>query len=397
MFIIVPLIILASVEVNALYLKQVVFFSRHNIRAPLSKTLDELTEKKWPEWKTESAHLTPKGALLEGYMGEYFSKWLKAENFFQDGHMDEHGCPNSVHIYANAPQRTVATAKAFTKSAFPNCDIKVNFKENVIMDPVFHPVLRDTSAAFREIVINDIQKKLDELKLEDAYELINNIVEIKSSKLCVIKGFCDLTKRKDHVLYEIGEEPNLYGPLSIGNNIVDVFLMSLYQGHKMEDIAWGKIRTPSDWKILTKITKENQNVRFNGTFSKHLAEPLLDYMSNLFLNNSAPKLTGLFGHDSNLKTVMSALGFKPYELPRQHELTPIGGKLVFQKWYDVVSDRDLLKVDYIYPSVGHLRFSTKFWDEEPPETFVMQLHKCEIDENGFCPWNDFVNILRSLN
>ncbi|XP_060802700.1 glucose-1-phosphatase-like [Amyelois transitella] len=392
MFFIIALVIFANVEVNGLVLKQVVILSRHNIRAPLTDNLEELSENIWPKWKTEAAHLTPKGALLEGYMGEFFLNWLQEEKLFNES------CPSSVHIYANAPQRTRATAEAFVNSVFKNCSIKVNYKENVTSDPVFHPVFQNDIAAFKEMVILDMQKSLDELELNDSYQLINNIIDIETSKLCKIKSFCDMTKRKDDIIFEINEEPNVYGPLSLGNTIVDVFLMSLYQGHNIEDIAWGKIRSPAEWKTLTRITKENQNVRFkNPSFCGHLAKPLLDYMKNLFLNDTAPKLTGLFGHDSNLNAVMCSLGFKPYELPRQYEGTPIGGKIVFQKWHSNVTGNDLLKIDYVYPSVGQLRFSTKFWDEESPQQVTMELEKCKIDKHGFCSWSDFVKILHSLD
>ncbi len=44
---------------------------------------------------------------------------------------------------------------------------------------------------------------------------------------------------------------------------------------------------------------------------------------------SAPKITVLVGHDSNIASLLTALDFKPYQLHDQNERTPIGGKIVF--------------------------------------------------------------------
>ena len=48
----------------------------------------------------------------------------------------------------------------------------------------------------------------------------------------------------------------------------------------------------------------------------------------------APKITLLVGHDSNIASLLTALDFKPYQLHDQQERTPIGGKIVFQRWHD---------------------------------------------------------------
>ncbi|MFW0003738.1 MAG: histidine-type phosphatase [Arsenophonus endosymbiont of Dermacentor nuttalli] len=50
--------------------------------------------------------------------------------------------------------------------------------------------------------------------------------------------------------------------------------------------------------------------------------------------NEGSKLLIMFGHDSNIVSLMSALDFAPYQLTEQYENTPIGGKLVFQRWHN---------------------------------------------------------------
>lgn len=74
--------------------------------------------------------------------------------------------------------------------------------------------------------------------------------------------------------------------------------------------------------------------------------------------NEKSKLLIMFGYDANIASVMSVLDFAPYQLPEQYENTPIGGKLVFQRWHDKKTNKDYLKVEYIYQSVNQLRAGT---------------------------------------
>lgn len=393
MTVILLLIMLVAGGVDGLILKRVFILSRHNIRAPLTSNLQRMTPHLWPDFATPVAHLTPKGALLESYIAETISKWLKEEMLL------EHQCPaeDYVHIFANAPQRTKETAEAFAKAAFKNCDISVEYRDDVRMDPVFNPILRNTSESFKRAAFDDMRMILNNSNLHDAYKLLAEIIDLKNSEICKTESFCDLINRTDDILFRIGEEPNIYGPLSIGNSIVDVFLMSFYEGLPLKDIAWGKIIDANQWKLLSEITKGDQEVRFgSNVIAKDVAKPLLEYMKNVFLNESAPKLTVLFGHDSNFKSVMTSLSFKDYELPGQVEKTPIGGKLVFQKWYDEMSGRDLLKVNYLYQSVKQLRDGLPITEDNPLRSVVLYINKCRIVNSEFCLWEDFLSILKSV-
>ena len=53
------------------------------------------------------------------------------------------------------------------------------------------------------------------------------------------------------------------------------------------------------------------------------------------MNTDSRKFTFLCGHDSNIASVDAALGVEEYSLPNSIEKkTPIGSKLVFEKWVD---------------------------------------------------------------
>lgn len=374
----------------SLKLEQVVVLSRHNIRTPLTAKLEDTSPLKWPVWKYEVGYLTEKGALLETYMGGYFAEWLKERGLLSPG------CPSSdnVLVYANTKQRTRESANAFVRGAFGNCNIAVYSIDSDEMDPVFNPILRDTSEVMRHKITAEMSKKLNELQLADAYVELNKILDLKNSYVCKTESFCDLTDAKDEIVYLIGREPNIAGPLERGNSVLDSFIMSYYEGMPDKDVAWGKIRSDKQWTLLAKIIRENQNIRFNSSvLASEVARPLLKYIRKTF-NGSARPLTVLFGHDSNLNSVMAALGFKYYELPDQYEATPPGGKIVFQKWFDEKNDRELLKIDYVYQTTDQIRNATQLSISNPPQWVQLELRNCTIDKDGFCPWKKFLNILR---
>ncbi|CAG9794546.1 unnamed protein product [Diatraea saccharalis] len=378
-------------KVDCLKLNKVFILSRHNLRTPLTDKLQHVTPFLMPKWDTKSGFLTSKGFSLEEYMGEYFSDWLRKERLFTDL------CPSddSVFLYSNVKQRTIETAKAFAKSAFKNCNVTVYNKKSAV-DPVFNPIITNTSEVFKELYTASMQKKLNNLNLEDAYIELDKIIDIKNSEICKKESFCDLIDNKDVILFSLGEEPNVFGPLSIGNSLVDAFLMSYYSGARTEDIAWGKINSEEQWRKLLEITWENQNVRFNHTLANDIARQMLNVLKSAFLeDNLARKFTMLVGHDSNLNAIMAALRFKSYVLPGQYEKTPIGGKIVFQKWRE--DTNEYLKVEYVYQTMEQLRNGSKLSKENPPQSVVLELRDCKINESGFCLWTDFVSILKNIN
>lgn len=382
-------ILLLCSEIQSLQLKKVLILSRHNLRTPLTSSLSRMTPKIWPKWNAEVGHLTEKGALLEKYMGEYFSAWLNKEELLPKT------CPkeNTVHIYANTRQRTKETAKAFAKAAFPNCNVPVLFKNITEMDPIFNPIVRNTTEAFRRLAKQEMQNKLANINLTDVYIALNDITDLKNSEICKEDAYCDLSKDKDVIFFDVGTEPNVSGPFFISNVMVDAFLMSFYEGLPLSDIGWGEIQNENHWKLLTKVVKENQNVRFNlTTAASDLARPLLKYINESIEKDY--KLTVLVGHDSNLSPLLTCMRFESFVLPEQFELTPIGGKLVFQKWSDGV--KNYLKVEFVYQSWKQLRNAEKLSLENPPKIITMHMKSCKTDDRGLCPWSDFKKVLKDL-
>ena len=375
-----------GIDINSLKLEQVLILSRHNVRTPLTEKLELYSSKLWPKWNATAGFLTEKGARLEGYMGQYIAEWLDSEDFIE-------GCPNKdeVLIYANTKPRTLDTARAFAASAFQFCNISVQHYENLdIFDPLFLPIFHNTSQAFKKQAREEMQNKLNEVDLTQSYLELTRILNLRTSDICKKMFMCDLHLQPNEIVTEDGEEPHVNGPLYIGNSVVDSFIMSFYEGLPTPEVAWGQIDTDEQWQLLAKISKHEQNVRFSlKTASKDIAGPLLKYMFDIF-KNGTPKFTLLIGHDSNLNSVISALGFKPFVLPDQFEPFPIGGKIIFQKWSDVSGQ--YLKIEYVYPTTKQLRNGERLSLLQPPQKVLMELNNCKISDTGYCPWSEFMKL-----
>ncbi|NIF32415.1 bifunctional glucose-1-phosphatase/inositol phosphatase [Enterobacter sp. Cy-643] len=381
-------------------LQQVLLMSRHNLRAPLANNgsvLEQSTAQAWPEWDVPGGQLTTKGGVLEVYMGHYMREWLASQNLVTSG---ECPAPESVYAYANSLQRTVATAQFFITGAFPGCDVPVHHQEKMgTMDPVFNPVIVNDSPEFKAKAVQAMEKQRAEYKLADSYKLLEHIVDYKNSPTCKEKQQCELNGPKDVFSANATQEPGVNGSLKVGNALVDAFTLQYYEGFPMDQVAWGKIKTAEQWRVLSQLKNSYQDTLFTSPeVARNVAAPLVKYIQNALTSKEAalgPKVTLMVGHDSNIASLLTALQFKPYQLPGQYERTPIGGNILFQRWHDKTNNRDLLKVEYVYQSAEQLRNGDVLTLKHPPKRVTLELEGCPTDTNGYCAWDKFSDVLNN--
>ncbi|GKX52935.1 bifunctional glucose-1-phosphatase/inositol phosphatase [Budvicia aquatica] len=386
-------------------LEQVLVVSRHNLRTPFTwnnATLARSTPNSWPKWNENGNELTTKGGALEVYMGHYFRVWLQ-----NAGLLPEVGCPekDDVYIYSNSRQRTVATAQFFTVGAFPSCDITVHHRPLPekdtwdSMDPIFNYVITNKDSSFKELTRKAMNDKLNSLNLESSYRLLEELIDYKNSGSCKEDNKCSLIEAKNTFIVEPGSDPNISGPLKVGNSMAEALMMEYYEGFPLEQITWGKVLSPQQWQQLMKLRNGYQEIQFSAPMvSQNLAKPLVTYISNTLIGTpkeDSPKLILLVGHDTNIATLLSALQAEDYQLPHQYETTPIGGKVVFQRWSNKNSKQDFLKIEYVYQSVNQIRNAEKLTLDNPPQHVTLSLKGCPINAQGFCLWSDFEKVLKT--
>ena len=393
--------VLASTD-NAenMQLEQVLLLSRHNLRTPIVNTgiLTEVTDKKWPAWDAQSGYLTTKGGALEVYMGHYFREWIDQNKLVSD-----ELCPTDnedLFVYTNSLQRTIATAQFFTAGAFPSCAVKIHHQPEIgKMDPVFNPIITNDSPEFKQKALAAMAEHLKGLDLKPGYDELDTVLNIKDSQKCKADKLCELSSQDNSFIIEADKEPGVVGSLKIANSAVDAIDLQYYEGFPADQVAWGLVNSADKWKKLNTLKNGYQETLFTPKLiAKNVAHPLLNYINKGFTSASkgeTAKFIMLVGHDSNIASLLSAMDFKPYQLAEQYEHTPIGGKLVFQRWHDKSDKKDYVKVEYVYQTADQLRNNSYLSLETPPKHVTLEMKNCPIDKNGYCSWEDFQKVMKS--
>jgi len=376
---------------KTLGLEQIIVFSRHGVRTPLPNTLEFLTAitpKKWPKWHYAPGYLTTRGGTLESYFGDYLIKYLHTLDFRLS--------PEDIFIYANSVQRTVATAQYFNVGAFAGFDIPVKHRYPIErMDPIFNPIIRDGSSIFKDSVINDLRnysgssesiEKLNQT-LTPAYDLLSNILDYKHSALYQ-QYQCEFSQLPTQVDIIKGEEPILNGPLALGTAIADAFTLQYYCAFEQQDIAWGDITSPLQWQMITDIKNQYLNLLFQSPIlASHLALPLVEFITALFAEEKH-KFNLLVGHDSNIVSLLVALGFQNYQLPEQYEKAPIGSKVLFYRFYDQQTQQYYFKAEYIYQTFEQIHSGQPLDLINPPKHVTLNFADIKANEQGLYLWQD---------
>ena len=375
---------------NQYKLKEVVILSRHNIRSSLSvngSVLQKMTPHQWIKWSAAPSELTLRGGALETIMGQFFRKWTVNEGLFT-----ENAVPtvDEVNFYANSMQRTIATAQYFSSGFMPVANLHINHRFTPSkMDPVFFPALTKNSEAFKAQALQEIaamggKKGIVGINegLKDSYQLIEKVLDLKRSPACQSGEVCAFDDYNTQLKLEKGDEPNMKGSLKLANSASDAFILQYYEEADPVQAAFGQKLSNADWEKIAKVKDVYGDVLFTAPIvAVNVAHPLLVYMKDE-LNAKNRKFTFLCGHDSNIASVNAALEVEEYSLPQSIEKkTPIGSKLVFEKWVDKAG-KEFVAVNIVYQTTEQLRNVSLLNLENPPVVFSLNLKGLQANADG---------------
>ena len=375
---------------NQYKLKEVVILSRHNIRSSLSvngSVLQKMTPHQWIKWTAAPSELTLRGGALETIMGQFFRKWTVNEGLFT-----ENAVPtvDEVNFYANSMQRTIATAQYFSSGFMPVANLHINHRFTPSkMDPVFFPALTKSSEAFKAQALKEIaamggKKGIVGINegLKDSYQLIEKVLDLKHSPACQSGEVCAFDDYNTQLKLEKGDEPNMKGSLKFANSASDALILQYYEEADPVQAAFGQKLSNADWEKIAKVKDVYGDVLFTAPIvAVNVAHPLLVYMKDE-LNAKNRKFTFLCGHDSNIASVNAALEVEEYNLPQSIEKkTPIGSKLVFEKWVDKAG-KEFIAVNIVYQTTEQLRNVSLLNLENPPVVFSLKLKGLQANADG---------------
>ncbi len=378
-------------------IEQVVVLSRHNIRSPLSgkdSGLGKMTPHEWFEWSSNPSELSLRGGVLETEMGQYFRKWLEEEGLFPDNYHPEDG---EVRIYANSKQRTIATAEYFVSGLLPTANIPLEtHMEFDKMDPVFTPQItfltpeysEDAKAQIMELYADDING------LEDNYKLISDVIDLKESESYKSGEQKDFRTDDSELILEEGEEPKVTGSLKTACSVADALVLQYYENPDAKAASFGHDLTMEQWKDISEVKDTYEDVLFAAPLvAVNVAHPLLCEIESEMLDNNR-KFSFLCGHDSNLASVLAALGAKDYELPGAIEAkTPIGCKLVICS-FTGSDGKKYCSVNLVYQTTEQLRNMDLLDLNNPPAMVPIYFSSIEPNVDGLYLEQDFMDLLR---
>ena len=376
---------LSTLSHDGYTLEQVVVLSRHNIRSPFSSkgaVLERITPHEWVSWSSNPSELSLRGGALETMMGQYFRKWMEEDGLFPENYQPEDG---AVRIYANAKQRTIATAQFFSSgllpTAGPQVETHVDYDD---MDPAFKPQLTFVNDAY----IRDIEAQVMELHekdladLEDNYRLLEDILDMEDSPAWQ-NGEVEAFRTDDtELILNLNAEPNLSGSLKMAGRISDALVLQYYEEPDQKKAAFGHELTQEQWRMVGEVKDTYQEILFAlPLIAPNVAHPLLMVINDELADRNR-KFTFLCGHDSNLQSVLGALGAEDYILPYSIENEiPIGSKLVFSRWTDADSGK-WISLDLVYQTADQLRGLTLLDMDTPPAIVPVTLKHMERNEDG---------------
>lgn len=377
-------------------LEQVVVLSRHNIRSPFrgpSSAIYTNTPHEWFDWSSNSGELSLRGGALETMMGQYFRKWLEAEGFFPDNY---HPTEEAVRIYANSKQRTIATAQFFTAGLLPTAREPIEYHaEYDTMDPVFTPQLTFVTDEYAEDVRAQIKEIFTEKVegLEDNYELLTDVIDMEESEAWQDGTAGPLRTDDLEIVLKNNAEPAMTGSLKRACSISDAMILQYYEEPDKKKAAFGNDLSPEEWKAIGEIKDVYGDVLFTSPLvAPNTAHPLLQEIVSE-LNEDEREFTFLCGHDSNIGSVLAAIGSDDYVLPETIERkTPIGSKLVFCRWRGQ-DGSEKMSVSIVYQSSEQLRNRTLLDLENPPVVFPISLQGLDKNEDGLYDAQDVMNRL----
>ena len=342
-------------------LKEVVVMSRHNIRSPLSSggaAYQRVTPHTWFTWSSPSSQLSLRGGVLETEMGQFFRQWVVGEGLLPDNYRPE---GDEVLFYANSRQRTFATAKYFSAGFLPFANVEITHKfEEDKMDSVFTPQFTKMNDTYRQQVLSEIEAlnggpQAWMAAQQPTLDLLEDLLDMAHSPAALQGDTTHFWFNDTQFKIEKGDEPKMTGGYTLANSVADALVLQCYESENFA--PFGQELTMEQWRAIGAV-KEVYDGLLVTTHSAavNLAYPLVSRIREE-LNLSDRKFIFLCGHDSNLASIGAALGLQFPETENAIELhTPIGSKLVFEKWSN--GSEDFVAINLVYQAVGQLQGRT---------------------------------------
>jgi glucose-1-phosphatase len=314
-------------------------------------------------------------------MGQFFRKWVVAEGLLPDNCRP---VGSEVLFYANSRQRTFATAKYFSAGFLPfaNVEIQHKYYEDK-MDPVFTPQFTKMNDQYRQQIMAEINAmhggpQAWMQSVQPTLTMMEEMVDMVHSPAAendTTHFWYDDTQFK----LEKGDEPRMKGGYTLANSVADALVLQCYESESMA--AFGHELSEEQWRKICGVKEVYDGLLFTThSAAVNLAYPLVSRIREE-LHHEGRKFTFLCGHDSNLASIGAALRLHYPVTAHALELrTPIGSKLVFEKWSD--GTEEYVAMNLVYQNLSQLQGRTLLSADVPPMVMPVAIDGLNPNADG---------------
>jgi glucose-1-phosphatase len=260
------------------------------------------------------------------------------------------------------------------------------------MDPVFTPQFTKMNDTYRQQVLYEI-KALNggpQAWMEAQQPTLNLMEELldMAHSPAAKNDSAHFWFNDTQFTLEKGNEPKTTGGYTLANRVADALVLQCYETENFA--AFGRELTVEQWRAICAVKEVYDALLFTThSAAVNLAYPLVSRIREE-LHNDGRKFMFLCGHDSNLASIGAALGFDYPETKHALELhTPIGSKLVFEKWTD--GSDEYVAINLVYQSVSQLQGRTLLSLEVPPMVMPVTVEGLTANDDGLYRLSDLDN------
>lgn len=296
-------------------LVRVVALARHGVRAPVQSP-DELrqwSQKKWPAWPVGQGDLTPRGAELVSALWSGMRR-----EFAAGGLLPADGCPSegAVYVYADAEERTRATADALLQGLAPGCGVTPVFQTAPGPDPLFHPTAAGVCRPDEAALSAEVDTQALSRELAEGMNRVAELVGPADPAFCTrhrLRPGCTVTDVPSRVILNRDGTARLEGGLATASSLGEIWLLQAAQWPAARP-AWNLLDTNDLLELLPVHTQTFNAVQRAPSMALPEGSALLSTMSAALAGVhpdpavNAASLVVFSGHDTSIAHVASLLG-----------------------------------------------------------------------------------------
>lgn len=360
-----------------LRLQRVVMLMRHGVRPPTKPKVvpDGMHDLPWPTWSVDFGELTGHGYDAVRLLGAWDRTQWQAR-----GLLPARGCPDAadIKIATSAKPRTQATARALLEGLAPGCEIAIEIPRDAHDDVEFHPletgaVAIDADAALQAVQALAPPGGMPAEVAAHAAQLALLDQALGCTGARATSG-CRLADRPAALVRNDNDRPDIGDPFGIASTASQTFLLQYLEGMPMSDVAWGRLTRAQIEELLAlntlKFHYEGRAPYVAARAATPLAARMLEAMQH------GPRLTMLFGHDTNISDLggLLDLHWKLPGYPRDNP--PPGGALGFEVLVDD-ADRQQVRAFYRVQTMEQIRELQPLDAAHPPIHVYLPIPGCD--------------------